>query len=71
MAGSILFYRLQIPPAYKYLLLGFLTSQFAVALGFAILATFGEKARVPVSYSNQVFFLLALIIWTRVYSVHG
>ena len=52
MAGSILFYRLQIPPAYKYLLLGFLTSQFAVALGFAVLATFGEKARVPVSYSN-------------------
>lgn len=71
MAGSILFYRLQIPPAHKYLLLGFLISQFAVALAFAVLATFGEKARVPVSYSYQVFFLLALIIWTRVYLTDG
>jgi hypothetical protein len=71
MSGSILFYRLHIVAAYKYLLLGFLTSQFAVALGLAVLATFGESARVPIGYSNAVFFLLALVIWTRVYSVDG
>jgi hypothetical protein len=71
MSGSILFYRLHIPAAYKYLLLGFLTSQFAVALGLAVLATFGEQASVPISYSNSVFFLLALVIWTRVYSGDG
>lgn len=71
MSGSILFYRLHIPAAYKYLLLGFLTSQFAVALGLAVLATFGQKARVPIAYSNSVFFLLALVIWTRVYSADG
>jgi hypothetical protein len=71
MSGSILFYRLHIPAAYKYLLLGFLTSQFAVALGLAVLATFGQKARVPIAYSNSVFFLLALVVWTRVYSADG
>ena len=71
MSGSILFYRLHIPAAYKYLLLGFLTSQFAVALGLAVLATFGQRARVPIAYSNTVFFLLALVIWTRVYSADG
>jgi hypothetical protein len=71
MSGSILFYRLHIPSAYKYLLLGFLTSQFALALGLAILATFGQRARVPVTYSNAIFFLIALIIWTRGYLTDG
>jgi hypothetical protein len=69
MSGSILFYRLHIPIAYKYLLIGFAISQFAVALGFAIAAAFGQDMRVPVSYSNALFFLLALIVWTRGYLV--
>jgi hypothetical protein len=67
MAGSILFYRLRIPAAYKYLLMGFAISQFASALAFAIAAAFGQNARGPVSYSNTIFFLLASIVWTRVY----
>jgi len=67
MSGSILFYRLHVPPAYKHLLLGFLTSQFALALGLAVLATFGRGARVPVNYSNAIFFLVALVIWSRGY----
>jgi len=67
MAGSILFYRLRIPAAYKYLLMGFAISQFAAAFAFAVAAAFGQNARVPVSYSYGIFFLLALIVWTRVY----
>jgi hypothetical protein len=67
MSGSILFYRLHIPTAYKYLLMGFAISQFAAALVFAVAAAFGQNARIAVSYSITIFFLLALIIWTRVY----
>ena len=67
MSGSVLYYRLHVSTAYKYLLLGFLTSQFALALGLAVLATFGESARVPVAYSNTIFFLIALLVWTRAY----
>jgi len=67
MSGSILFYRLQITGAYKFLILGFLVSQLPLALGFAIMAAFGQKARIPLSYFNSIFFLLALIVWTRVY----
>src|SRR5262249_6343711 len=69
MSGSILFYRLHIPIAYKYLLMGFAISQFAAALGFAIAAAFGQNMRALVSYSNILFFLLALIVWTRGYLV--
>jgi hypothetical protein len=69
MAGSILFYRLRIPAAYKYLLMGFAISQFAAALAFAVAAVFGQNARVPASYSQTIFFLLAFIVWTRVYLV--
>jgi hypothetical protein len=71
MSGSILFYRLHIPASYKYLLVGFLVSQFAVALGFAIMAAFGQETRVLLSSWNSTFFLLALIIWTRVYWADG
>ncbi len=71
MSGSILFYRLHIPTAYKHLLLGFAISQFAAALAFAVSAAFGQNTRVFVSLSNSVFFLLALIMWTRVYSPDG
>ena len=67
MSGSILFYRLRIPATYKYLMIGFAISQFAAALAFAIAAAFGQNARVPVNYSQTIFFLLALIVWTRVY----
>jgi len=67
MSGSILFYRLQITGAYKFLILGFLVSQLPLALGFAIMAAFGQKARIPLSYFNSIFFLLALIVWIRVY----
>jgi hypothetical protein len=66
-AGAILFYRLQIDPRRKFLLLGFLFSQFPLALGYAAAAAFGEKARPFVSLLNSIFFILALIIWTRVY----
>jgi hypothetical protein len=69
MTGSILFYRLRIPAAYKYLLMGFAISQFAAALAFAVAAVFGQNARVPASYSQTIFFLLAFIVWTRVYLV--
>jgi hypothetical protein len=69
MSGSILFYRLHIPIAYKYLLIGFAISQFAVALGFAIAAAFGQNMRGPVTYFNGLFFLLALIVWTRGYLI--
>ncbi|PYV39272.1 MAG: hypothetical protein DMG06_23615 [Acidobacteria bacterium] len=68
MSGSILFYRLQITGAYKFLMSGFLLSQLPLALGFAIVAAFGQKARIPLSYFNSAFFLLALIVWIRVYS---
>lgn len=67
MSGSILFYRLQITGAYKFLILGFLLSQLPLALGFAIMAALGQKARIPLSYFNSAFFLLALIVWIRVY----
>ncbi|MEW5975349.1 MAG: hypothetical protein AB1898_06025 [Acidobacteriota bacterium] len=67
MSYSILFYRLHILPAYKSLILGFITSQFPLALGFALVATYGDDIRPHVGYSNAAFFLLALVIWGRVY----
>ena len=66
-AGSVLFYRLQIDARHKFLLLGFLFSQFPLALGYALMATFGESARPFLSLLNSGFFVLALFIWTRVY----
>jgi hypothetical protein len=66
-AGSVLFYRLQIDTRHKYLLLGFLFSQFPLALGYALMATFGEAARPFLSLLNSVFFVLALFIWMKVY----
>lgn len=65
--GSILYYRLHIEPRYKFLLLGFVLSQFPLALGFAVAATFGEKARGAMSLLNSTFFVLALLVWTKVY----
>ncbi len=66
-AGSILFYRLHIHPRHKFLLIGFLFSQFPLALGYAAAAAFGESHRQPVSLLNATFFVLALLIWSRVY----
>jgi hypothetical protein len=66
-AGSILFYRLQIDSRHKFLMLGFLFSQFPLALGYATAATFGETATRFVNPSSQILWVLALLIWTRVY----
>jgi hypothetical protein len=71
MTGSILYYRLQITIPQKYLILGFLVSQFPMALGFAIAATTGRDSRIAVSYFNSIFFVLALAIWARVYWQYG
>jgi hypothetical protein len=66
-AGSILFYRLHISERHKLLLIGFLISQFPLAFGFAVMAALGAPARVLSSRSNSVFFVIALLIWAKVY----
>jgi len=66
-AGSILFYRLHVDSNYKLLLVGFLFSQFPIAFGFAAMATFGEPARAVGSRLNSLFFVIALLIWAKVY----
>jgi hypothetical protein len=65
--GSILFYRLHIDERHKLLLIGFLFSQFPLALGFAAAVTFGDPARALVSRLNSSFFVIALLIWAKVY----
>lgn len=66
-AGSILFYRLHLDDRHKLLLIGFLFSQFPLALGFAAAVAFGEPARALVSRLNSSFFVIALLIWAKVY----
>ena len=65
--GSILFYRLHIDGRHKLLLIGFLFSQFPLAFGFAAAVAFGESARGLVSRFNSAFFVIALLIWAKVY----
>ena len=65
--GSILFYRLHIDRRHKLLLIGFLFSQFPLAFGFAAMAAFGAPARELVSRLNSLFFVIALLIWAKVY----
>ncbi len=65
--GSILFYRLHIDGRHKLLLIGFLFSQFPLAFGFAAMAAFGAPARELGSRLNSVFFVVALLIWAKVY----
>ena len=65
--GSILFYRLHIDGRHKLLLIGFLFSQFPLAFGFAAMAAFGAPARAPGSRLNSLFFVVALLIWAKVY----
>lgn len=65
--GSILFYRLHIDGRYKLLLTGFLFSQFPLAFGFAAVSAFGEPARAIGSRLNSLFFVIALLIWAKVY----
>nr|AGT45820.1 hypothetical protein PPT_M2_12 [uncultured marine bacterium PPT_M2] len=65
--GSILFYRLHIDPRHKLLLIGFLFSQFPLAFGFAAIAAFGAPARELGSRLNSLFFVIALLIWAKVY----
>ena len=65
--GSILFHRLHISQKHKLLLIGFLFSQFPLALGFATAVAFGESARAVVSRLNSTFFVIALLIWAKVY----
>jgi hypothetical protein len=65
--GSILFYRLHIDGRHKLLLIGFLFSQFPLAFGFAAAAAFGASARELVSRLNSTFFVVALLIWAKVY----
>ena len=65
--GSILFYRLHIDGKHKLLLIGFLFSQFPLAFGFAAMAAFGEPARALGSRLNSLFFVIALLIWAKVY----
>ena len=65
--GSILFYRLHIDERHKLLLIGFLFSQFPLALGFAAAVAFGDPARALVSRLNSSFFVIALLIWAKVY----
>jgi hypothetical protein len=66
-AGAILFYRLNLDPRHKFLLLGFLFSQFPQALAYTVVASFGERARPAASLANSICFVLALLIWTGVY----
>jgi hypothetical protein len=65
--GSILFYRLHIDGRHKLLLIGFLFSQFPLAFGFAAMAAFGAPARELGSRLNSLFFVIALLIWAKVY----
>ena len=65
--GSILFYRLHLDQRHKLLLIGFLFSQFPLAFGFAAAVAFGEPARALVSRLNSLFFVIALLIWAKVY----
>ena len=65
--GSILYYRLHLDDRHKLLLIGFLFSQFPLALGFAAAVAFGEPARALVSRLNSSFFVIALLIWAKVY----
>jgi len=65
--GSILFYRLHIDGRHKLLLIGFLFSQFPLAFGFAAMAAFGAPARALASRLNSLFFVIALLIWAKVY----
>jgi hypothetical protein len=65
--GSILFYRLHIDGRHKLLLIGFLFSQFPLAFGFAAMAAFGAPARELGSRLNSLFFVIALMIWAKVY----
>ncbi|HKZ40450.1 MAG TPA: hypothetical protein VJ044_05770 [Candidatus Hodarchaeales archaeon] len=70
MVFSALFYRIDVSSEHKFLLMGYLLSQLPVALGFAYVAVAGEAARKPVSLLNSIFFLLALLVWTKVYWTH-
>jgi len=65
--GSILFYRLHIDGRHKLLLIGFLFSQFPLAFGFVAMAVFGAPARELGSRLNSLFFVIALLIWAKVY----
>jgi len=65
--GSILFYRLHIDGRHKLLLIGFLFSQFPLAFGFAAMSAFGAASRALTSRLNSVFFVIALLIWAKVY----
>jgi len=65
--GSVLFYRLHIDGRHKLLLIGFLFSQFPLAFGFAAMAAFGAPARALGSRMNSLFFVIALLIWAKVY----
>ena len=65
--GSILFYRLHIDGRHKLLLIGFLFSQFPLAFGFAAMAAFGAPAQSSGSRLNSLFFVIALLIWAKVY----
>jgi hypothetical protein len=67
MVFSVLYYRIEVATEYKFLLVGYLFSQLPVALGFAYVAIAGEAARDRVSLLNALFFVLAMVIWTRVY----
>jgi hypothetical protein len=67
MVFSALYYRIEVATEYKFLLIGYLFSQLPVALGFAYVAIAGEAARERVSILNSIFFVLAMLIWTRVY----
>ena len=67
MVFSALYYRIEVATDYKFLLVGYLFSQLPVALGFAYVAIAGEAARNTVSLLNSLFFVLAMVVWTRVY----
>lgn len=67
MVFSALYYRIEVARDYKFLIVGYLFSQLPVALGFAYVAIAGEAARDTVSLLNSIFFVLAMVVWTRVY----
>jgi hypothetical protein len=67
MVFSALYYRIEVARDYKFLLVGYLFSQLPVALGFAYVAIVGEAASRTVSLLNSMFFVLAMVVWTRVY----
>jgi len=70
MVFSALYYRIEVLAEFKYLLMGYLFSQLPVALGFAYVAIVGEAARKTVSLLNSLFFVVAMLVWTRVYWVY-